>query len=109
MMENSLWNEIRQEIDKVQIVDTHEHLGKELPIFRPNKKIKLNLMRFISYSYLYGDLVSAGMKPIALNRVAWEDMKPYLESVRTTVYYKYLIRALQDFYGLEGDQLTDAN
>ncbi len=42
-MEDSLWNEIRQEIDKVQVVDTHEHLGKELPIFRPSKKIKLNL------------------------------------------------------------------
>ena len=109
MMENSLWNEVRQEIDKVQLVDTHEHLGKELPIFRPSKKIKLNLMKFISYSYLYGDLVSSGMKPIALNRLAWEDMKPHLESVRTTVYYKYLMKALQDFYGLEGDQLTDAN
>lgn len=108
-MENSLWKEIRQEIDKVKVVDTHEHLGKEMPIFRPDKSIKVNLMRFISYSYLYGDLVSSGMKPIALNRLRWEDLKSHLESVRTMVYYKYLMRALQDFYGLEGDQLTDAN
>lgn len=109
MIKDNLWQEVREEIDKVPIVDTHEHLGKELPIFRPSKKIKLNLMRFIAYSYLYGDLVSSGMKPIALNRLAWEDVKPYLESVRTTVYYRYLIRALQDFYGLDGEVITDTN
>lgn len=109
MMEDTLWKEVRKEIDKVKVVDTHEHLGKELPIFRPSKKIKMNLMRFIAYSYLYGDLVSSGMKPIALNRLAWEDISPYLENVKTTVYYKYLMRALQDFYGLKGDHITDAN
>jgi len=108
-MENNLWQEIREEMDKVKLVDTHEHLGKELPIFRPSKKMKMNLMRFIAYSYLYGDLVSSGMKPVALNRLAWEDVKPYLENIKTTVYYRYIIRALQDFYGLEGDQITDAN
>ena len=109
MMENSLWKEVREEIDKVQIVDTHEHLGKELPIFRPSKTIKLNLMRFIAYSYLYGDLISSGMKTIPRNRVKWDDIKPHLENVKTTVYYRYVIRALQDFYGLEGDNITDTN
>ena len=109
MIRDNLWQEVREEIDKIKVVDTHEHLGKELPIFRASKKMKMNLMKFISYSYLYGDLISSGMKLIALNRLAWEDLKPYLENVKTTVYYKYIIRALKDFYGLEGNDITDSN
>lgn len=109
MKKDQLWQDIRKEMDKIKVVDTHEHLGKELPIFRPGKKQKMDLMRFISYSYLYGDLVSAGMKMVALNRVAWDDIKPHMESVSTTSYYRYLIKALQDLYGLEGDQLNDTN
>ena len=109
MMKDDLWQDIRAEINKVKVVDTHEHLGKELPIFTPSKKLKMNLPRFISYSYLYGDLVSSGMKAKAFNRVTWDDISPHLEHVKTTVYYKYVIRALKDFYGLEGESVTNTN
>jgi hypothetical protein len=109
MVKDDLWQTVHNELKKVKVIDTHEHLGKELPIFRPNKIIKMNLMRFIAFSYLYGDLISSGMKLIPRDRVAWEDLKPHLENVKTTVYYKYVIRALKDFYGLEGENITNDN
>ena len=40
MKKDDLWQEVREEINKIRIIDTHEHLGKELPIFTPNKKLK---------------------------------------------------------------------
>ncbi len=109
MIKDDLWQEIREKINKVKIVDTHEHLGKELPIFTPSKRLKMNLVRFITYSYLYGDLISSGMRAIPRNRVTWDNLSPHLEHVKTTVYYRYVIRALKDFYGLEGDDITSTN
>jgi predicted TIM-barrel fold metal-dependent hydrolase len=109
MEKDNLWQTIYDEINKIKVVDTHEHLGKELPIFRPNKLIKMNLAKFIAYSYLYGDLISSGMKPIPRDKLAWEDLKPHLEDVKTTVYYKYVIRALKDFFGFEGESITNGN
>ena len=109
MIRDDLWQEVHEELNKIKIVDTHEHLGKELPIFTPRKRYKMDLMKFIGYSYLYGDLVSSGMKMIPPKRISWNDIKPHLEHVKTTVYYKYLVRSLKDFYGLKGETLNDSN
>lgn len=114
---------IREALDDLRIVDNHEHLEMSLS---PETTVKrMDLPYFLTHGYLQSDLVSAGLHesfwdpknweylndPSAedQSKQRWEELKPYLEAVRNTIYYRFLLRALQDLYGFEGGDLDDNN
>jgi hypothetical protein len=101
-----MWSEIRKEIDVMRIVDNHEHLNRAFPIFTNDDKYEMDLKTFLTYGYLFGDLISAGMKgpPVRLG-----ELKQYIEDVKNTSYYRYLLIALHDLFGLEEEDLNDRN
>jgi len=53
----SLLEGLREEIDQIPIVDTHEHILPRKEVL----KTRVDLLAFLERSYLNADLVSAGM------------------------------------------------
>lgn len=114
--------EIRESLDGMRIVDHHDHLCS--PFLR-EITFAMDLPYFLTHTYLAGDLVAAGMpesllapenfkyleKPSCENQSEerWEELKPHLENVRNTIYYRYLLIALRDLYGFDGGELDDSN
>ncbi len=105
--ETELYLRLRGEIDRVQIIDCHEHLQREseLPVGE-----EINIGRFFHH-YASCDLVSAGMpaQDMAILRNSknglnpqqcWQLMKPWYMKTWNTGYCESLRIALRDIYGI---------
>jgi len=120
MAKDDVKGRIRSALDGMRVVDNHEHLVEP---FLPKKDHEVDLPYFFANAYLFGDLVAAGMPEKALDvdkfaylktgedRAAeiWTQLKPFLERVRNTIYYRFLLIALRDLYGFEGADVDDGN
>ena len=95
---------LRKEIDKLDIVSSHEHLLWE------DERIKANagLFTLISH-YLLNDAVSAGLPPATAKtledpkiplRDRWSSFEPYYRAARFTGYGQAFRIAMQDIYGI---------
>jgi predicted TIM-barrel fold metal-dependent hydrolase len=109
-------------LSDMKTVDNHEHLGAP---FLPEATFEMDLPYFLTHTYLFADLVSSGMPESCLtpekykylekpcgedqSEQRWKELKPYLEKVRNTIYYRYLLIALRDLYGLEDEEIDDSN
>jgi hypothetical protein len=114
--------EFHQAISNMKIVDTHEHLCSP---FLPEINFEMDLPYHLTHEYLQGDLISSGMpepffaskkfeylkKPCSEDQSEqrWKELKPYLENVRNTIYYRYLLIALRDLYEFNGEEIDDTN
>lgn len=115
-------HEIRQQMEEMNIVDNHDHLT--FP-FLPEINFEMDLPYFLTQTYLHGDLVSSGMPETFLaperfkylekpcgedeSEQRWNELRPYLEKVRNTIYYRYLLIALRDLFGFDGEEVDDSN
>jgi len=115
-------HEIRELMEEMKIVDNHDHLG--FP-FVPEINFEMDLPYFLTQTYLHGDLVSSGMPETFLapekykylekpfgedeSEQRWNELRPYLEKVRNTIYYRYLLIALRDLFGFDGEEVDDSN
>ncbi len=110
-MKNKLVKEIREEIDLIPIIDTHEHLRKQEDI----KKEGVNLFTSLKYSIVWPDFISAGMSPkewesSSVNpKKGWEKIKPFITSVQTTGHFSTLMIAYRDLFGFKDKEITDHN
>jgi len=112
-------HEIRLALDHVDIVDHHEHLGGQ---FRDGA-FGLDLPAFLARYYLMADLTSAGLPaefrgPAAFNYLEkpdhdgisaqrWDAVLPYLQRVKNTIYYRYLLIALRDLFGMDAEEVDE--
>jgi hypothetical protein len=117
-----LKKDIHERLDDMKTVDHHDHLGAP---FQPEITFEMDLPYFLTHTYLSGDLIAAGMpesllaeekfkyleKPCGKDQSEqrWKELKPYLEKVQNAIYYRYLLIALRDLYGLEGEELDNSN
>ena len=115
-------HEIRQKMEEMNIVDNHDHLTSP---FLPQINFEMDLPYFLTQTYLHGDLVSSGMPETSLapekykylekpcgedeSEQRWRELRPYLEKVRNTIYYRYLLIALRDLFGFDGEEVDDSN
>ena len=108
MYNSDLYRRIHDEIAKIRIIDTHEHL---MP---PNELVKVGKIDFgqLFAGYARCDLISAGMPQEDMEKVAdresdwsvmqkWHALKLYWERSWNTAYCECLRIAIQDLYGLE--------
>ena len=108
MYNSDLYRRIHDEIAKIQIIDTHEHL---MP---PNELVKVGKIDFgqLFVQYASCDLISAGMPAEDMKKVAdrqsdwsvmqkWQALKPYWERSWNTAYCECLRIAFRDLYGIE--------
>ncbi len=95
-------------IQEMPVVNSHEHCWRS---FSRNYGQEYDLAYFLDRDYLEGDLLAAGMP---LNRSifdylndpddrdgvedAWRVLRPYLDRVRSTAYFRYLVRGLNELF-----------
>ncbi len=105
--QQDLVKDLREYLDGIRIVDTHEHLDTEEEFVRePADFGRL----FLHYANC--DLISAGCRPEDVERLQndrdlspagkWQLIAPYWEYVRGTGYGRCLEIAIRDLYGLDG-------
>ena len=115
-------HEIRQLMKEIKIVDNHDHLTSP---FLSEINFEMDLHYFLTQTYLHGDLVSSGMPETLLapekykylekpcgedeSEDRWKELRPYLDKVRNTIYYRYLLIALRDLFGFNGEEIDDSN
>jgi len=113
---------ILEGFDGMKWVDNHEHLTSP---FLPEATFEMDLPYFLTDTYLFADLLSSGLPASCLtpekykylkkpcsedeSEQRWKELKPYIEKVRNTIYYRYLLIALRDLYGLEDEEIDDSN
>ena len=103
----ALERDIRQSLDAVRIVDTHEHLDTEAEFASAH----VDFGRLFLH-YANCDLVSAGLPPKDMERIQtdaqlspsdkWRLMASYWDAIRNTGYARCLEIAIRDLYGLDG-------
>ena len=123
---NRLKLDILEAMEGLQVVDHHDHLSDVL--FKENL-MEIDLPFFFARGYVRSDLVSSGLsesffEPSTVypnipqifsylmegrdeSEKTWSQLKPYLEKVRNTIYYQYLLVALRDLYGFESEEFGD--
>jgi predicted TIM-barrel fold metal-dependent hydrolase len=120
-MEKTSWLELRNALDEIPLVDTHEHFLP--PTFLADGEN--TLLRILKNSYLAADCISAGMDPgwwqsgsIVYGEIDLEKQRrsmkedlsklwPYLQRAKHTGYARALMAGLKTLHGLEGE--LDAN
>ncbi len=108
-MTNTLYFRLLEEIQKIKIVSTHEHIMSRDEV----RQEPLHLFRVFENSYARLDFITAGMPPEAWQKSdpqeVWEVFRKYQAQASLTCFTRNIIRALQDLYGLEEDCITEEN
>jgi hypothetical protein len=111
MSTESILRDLREEIDNIKMIDTHEHIRKQSDLISEGG----NLFTSLKYSLVCMDFISAGMPPKYWENnfdeeENWKRIKPYLDSVKTTSYYSTLLmNTYKNLYGFKYDEITDEN
>lgn len=106
-MNTGTYQALKEHIDQIWIVDTHEHLGpEEYWVNAPQGCLDFSHL----LHYVDNDVVSAGMSPEDLNRVRqadvpldekWELFEPYWERAKNTSYCQAVERSIRELFGIE--------
>ena len=107
IFKTELYKRLKTEIDKIKIIDTHEHLQSEsiLPIGDD-----IHIGRFFLH-YASSDLVSAGMPQTDMEKVKtdsslspldrWSLLEPWYKKAWNTAYCESLRIAIKNIYGID--------
>ena len=107
--------ELAGEIAGIPVFNHHEHCWSS---FSAEDAVEFDLAGFLAGGYLRGDLVSAGVSfeegslcagdDAGAREGTWENLRPFLDRVRSTAYFRYLLLSLDDLFGVsEGDIFCD--
>ncbi|MBE3123289.1 MAG: hypothetical protein IMZ65_00625, partial [Planctomycetes bacterium] len=114
--DTDLYRRIRSEVDKIWIVDTHEHLPNEEDYLKRPADFLVRMLHYVD-----SDLLASGMPRVqtadsaAILRVQdpsipLEERVPlflqYWQFVKTTGYGRALTMVVKDLYGADLDHLT---
>jgi len=98
---------IENEVNKIKIIDTHEHLQKE----ENRLKSEVDPLQLFLGQYVSSDLISSGMpiedfNVVVNNQISikdrWEKLSQYWDNVQNTGYAQALHIAVKDIYGVDG-------
>jgi len=111
MAEEKILKGIREEIDKISIVDSHEHIRRQSDFIADRQ----NLFTSLRHCLVYPDFISAGTASTDWERNStepeegWKRIKPYIGDVKTTSYFRTLMIAYKDLFDFRYGEITDAN
>ena len=108
--EDAVRARIRQGVDKIMIIDTHEHLRPE----KLNKERVMSLFTHLHYalSDMWADGLNRSVADSIFNASGaslaekWNTIAPYWNNTRNTAYNKVLTEAFRDLYGI--DDVTES-
>ena len=108
-MSGKYLKQLTEKIQEIQIIDTHEHIMSQQEVLEE----ELHIFRVFENSYARLDFISAAMAPEVWQydnpEDIWHVWKQFQDKVSLTCYFKNIVRALQDLYGLEGSRITEYN
>lgn len=106
-----LYGRIKRKIDAVRAIDTHDHLrafGKMPDRVDTENGRGMNLYSIWAHSYLTR---TTKITPWPADRsfdTWWKDAQDDFEDAKATSFYRYLLPAFQDLYGVNFDNITDS-
>jgi hypothetical protein len=117
-MSLNIREQIAGAIAAMPVVDHHEHAWRP---FSARDAQEIDLPFFLYTGYLGGDLMAAGCPAQAAlfdylqdpklpdgADHAWQTIRPFVERVRNTSYYRYVLRGLEELFGIsEHDLFSD--
>ncbi|MGQ0633877.1 MAG: amidohydrolase family protein [Planctomycetaceae bacterium] len=104
------YRRIKQVLDQTPAIDTHDHLPPFgiLPAYRETKEGKgVNLAGILQNSYLPAYCPLPPWQDRMDFDAWWRTAKGSFDNVRAAGFYKYLLPAFQDLYGIDFDTITD--
>lgn len=110
-MSHEILDTLRAEIQAIPIVDAHEHLIERSDSLAGD----VDLFDLFDRTYVKADFVSAGMPVDDWVREefdpeeGWRRLRPYVDRVRNTSYYRSLIGAFRELYEFADPGFSDAN
>lgn len=97
---------IKDHVNSIKIIDTHEHLRSEEQIL---EKAPFDFTKLFQH-YLQDDFISSGMSKSVTNLMSnedvtldekWQILKPYWQHARTTGYGRVSLIAAKDLFGFD--------
>ncbi len=110
-MRSKSYQELREAVEDIWLVDCHEHIGYE----HKTEGRRLDLFGLLKSSYAMIDILAAGastelyLNPPKDKRKRWEALAPFLPKVQGTAYYRSMLRVLKDLFDLEDDEVNESN
>lgn len=112
-MNGTLMRELTHEIDKIPVIDTHEHILPEswtsekgsdysLIIRKRYAKEEVNLSFILNNSYCGWE-----RKEVILEE--WDSLKRFLDKVKGRAFYRSLFRALKELYDFNSSKINEDN
>ena len=107
----TVFQEILREIEKIEIIDTHEHL----PYSEEVRVRDVDFLKEYLSHYLKSDLISAGLNPKEFKKITdlsipllerWQIVEPYWECSRFTGYGQALDLSVKAIYGIDSINRT---
>lgn len=105
-MKKGLFTELRVEIEKIPLIDTHEHFVLE------EQRLRYPLdLSYLFPHYASSDLISSGMPPSSLEEIRlsqlpleqrWKKLQPYWQRIKNTAYARALEIVAKDLFEVEG-------
>ena len=106
---NTAYEELREYIDTIKVVDAHEH-QRWFPQYDGHA---LNFYTLLNHSYLQADLISAGAPRSDTGMInegdhdaLWETQGPFLDFSRNTSYYSHFLLGFKILYGYSDPYFT---
>lgn len=105
------YRRVKTALDVVPAIDTHDHLWPfdRLPGYKDTKAGRgMTLAGIWENSYLRGINTFTPWKADGEFDEWWSSAKHDFRNVRATSFYRYTLPAIQDLYGIDFEQITDA-
>lgn len=110
--QDELTSSLREQIDKIKVINTHEH--QRAPDDLPQRDY--NFYHLLQYSYLSADVRSAGSSGYDMEMLdslsqekLWETYGEGLDFSRNTSYYSHFIHGFQKLYDFDDPYFTEDN
>ncbi|MEW6356348.1 MAG: amidohydrolase family protein [Planctomycetota bacterium] len=106
-----LRNSIRSGLDRIAVIDSHDHIESLEPV--PSSENRL--FRAIGRSFIKNDLLNTGVTAsrwsaaIDKDAVGWVGFRRYIDLCRNTAYFRCFLIALRDLLEIDIHELTDEN
>lgn len=110
IIRTDVYRRIRAEIDAVPAIDTHDHLRPfdQLPFRDKTDKGEGLTLRGVWRGSYYPWLHPVGNWPEgAAFETWWQSSKHHFDNARATSFYRYVLPAFQDLYGVDFETMTD--
>ena len=100
---------IKDAVNEIWIVDTHEHLPSEESMVKMKESASIDFTHLFQH-YIIDDLISAGYTPHVQQLVnnrdlpvkdRWEILEPFWEATRNTGYARVEIVTARELYGID--------